>query len=242
MKPVARIKGYRNLDQDEVFHLKDLNVDNQDYSNKILRTIKCLNSKFTNCKFENIRANIWCFGSGPNVTGYINCSFDGSIFASPVVGHARFVNCSFKNVNIKQFFAHNAEFINCVFSGKLKKALFYGRPLEDRIQSLGRSNNEFHGNDFNDLIMSNIDFRDGVDLTKQIFPTSNDHFVIDITHDLLERLSQSIDKFDDKKLEKIVEIRLQYLNKILSDGQKQALFIKKDEEPDIFDLLKNLVK
>jgi hypothetical protein len=108
------------------------------------------------------------FGAGEKESVYEDCSFDGSeIYGQP--GIAKFYRCSFRNIRLDGFFSLAASFIDCVFSGEIRGAVFYGSLPASNL-TYGQRQNEFFGNDFSDTLLVNVDFRDGIDLSKQRLP------------------------------------------------------------------------
>ena len=128
--------------------------------------------RFINCNFKGINFNGGCFGGGKEDTVYLNCNFDQTKIEYVSVGCARFEACSFKNVNINDFFAMSAEFVNCIFSGRIQATVFNGSVQKDLVVALGRSNNQFEGNDFSMATLNDVAFRTGVNLELQKLPTN----------------------------------------------------------------------
>lgn len=125
---------------------------------------------FDDCSFENAIFRTVCFGGGLEDTVYVNCSFDRATIRAIAPGNARFEACSFRDVEIIQFCGHTIEMIDCVVSGVIKQAFFNGAVPDEDIDALGRSRNEFRGNDFSLARFVDVGFRTGIDLSLQKLP------------------------------------------------------------------------
>lgn len=70
------------------------------------------------------------------------------------------------------------ELIDCTFSGQLRKAIFNGTVHEDDRLNAGQERNKFHGNDFSAMRLIAVDFRTGIDLTRQKLPSGPDYVYV----------------------------------------------------------------
>ena len=104
-------------------------------------------------------------------TRYLNCSFDRATIKSIAPGHARFENCTFKDTDFVQFFSRTVEFVNCEVSGIIRSAFFNGTVPPEDAEKLGRTVNQFYGNDFSGATLVDVGFRTGIDLSLQEMPT-----------------------------------------------------------------------
>lgn len=233
-------KGFIKIDLSQMLTFKNEHVIGADYSGKKLSSFTSINSKFENCKFENMKVEDMSLGEGVNPSEYINCSFDNSIFRNLSPGCGRFINCSFRNINIKEMFSFSGEFINCVFSGKMRKTVFNGKVLKDSESRLGRVTNQFYGNDFSGLDMTDVDFRTGVDLSQQILPQGDNYLYLEEPQPILDQAKIKITDWNNSELKREAEILIKIEEDKIADGQKQLFFIKKDMNPELFSLLKEL--
>lgn len=98
----------------------------------------------------------------------MECTFDGARIAFGPGGYARFVRCSFRNVALRDWFAFTVELVDCIFSciftGRLEGAFFIGTVPDQDVPIVGRTRNEFAGNDFSDMDLRDVAFRTGIDL------------------------------------------------------------------------------
>jgi uncharacterized protein YjbI with pentapeptide repeats len=111
-----------------------------------------------------------CFGSGKVESIYLDCTFDDSRFSAVTPGIARFERCSFRNVDVSEFLGMGIEMVDCKFSGIIRKGSFNGAVAGRYADYLGRTRNEFRGNDFSAVRLGDFDFRTGIDLTQQVLP------------------------------------------------------------------------
>jgi uncharacterized protein YjbI with pentapeptide repeats len=125
---------------------------------------------FERCDFSNAILEVACFGGGLENSVYRNCVFDRATIRAIAPGNARFESCSFRDVEVLEFYAHTVEMVDNVFTGILKKAFFNGSVPQDLQRALGRSHNEFYGNDFSRAQLLDVAFRTGIDISQQQMP------------------------------------------------------------------------
>lgn len=126
--------------------------------------------RFEACLFENVNFKSACFGGGAEDSYYVGCSFDRATIRSIAPGYARFESCTFYDIEIVQFLAMSIEMVDCVVTGIIKQAFFNGAVPDEDVSALGRSTNEFRGNDFSGATLLDVDFRTGIDLSAQRMP------------------------------------------------------------------------
>lgn len=238
---VVRSKGFIKINPDDYFQLKDGSFKGQDFSGKDVLGMSVINSHFENCLFERLRVDNLCFGEGKTMSTFVNCSFDDSAFFSPVVGRARFFNCTFRNVYIVEFRSYDAEFVNCIFSGKLQNSFFYGQFFVDYVNRLGMKTNEFFGNDFSLLEMDGVDFRCGIDLTKQKLPQGHDYLYVKDADFFIRKFQEKIKELHDDNVIKDAEIELKIACNQFNDGQKQFFLDRKYMLYETFDLMRQII-
>jgi len=144
-------------------------VSAADFSGQTLDHFVSVGSTFKSCRFEGMRIEYACFGSGRKTSHYEDCSFDGTTIVASTPGYAKFVKCRFLNISITEFFGFNVSMVDCVFSGKLRKIVFYGADPTRRAW-LWKKRNKFAGNDFSHARFSDVAFREHIDLSKQRLP------------------------------------------------------------------------
>lgn len=170
MKWEARVVGQRKIDPNEFIDLDHVHLDSADFSRRSLSMFGSVGSRLVKCRFDNAQIDDASFGAGREMSEYIECSFDGLRFWHGS-GFARFVRCSFKDIDVQNWLCFGTEMIDCVFSGRMKRCIFNGTPMEEQRTFLGRERNEFHGNDFSGADLVDVAFRTGIDLTKQRLPS-----------------------------------------------------------------------
>lgn len=137
-------------------------------------------SEFKDCRFVQKRRpasdGTWGQGSlGRRISAYRGCTFKGVRFrarAGFTVGLARFERCTFLRCDFGEHFSFCADYIDCTFSGKVKKAVFYGRAPGGH--GCDGKTNVFEGNDFADATLGDVGFRGGVNAAAQRWPEGLD--------------------------------------------------------------------
>jgi len=153
-------------------------VSHRDFSGQAGGYFGAMGCTFDDCDFSNMKLREFAFASGKKPTRYSRCKFDGSRIQYVHAGLARFESCSFLNVDITRLFTHAAEFVDCVFSGVLRESVFFGRVFENYREDTRRVVNEFSGNDFSAMRFIDVDFRQGVDLSRQRLPSGDDYLYL----------------------------------------------------------------
>lgn len=216
------------LPKDEDLIFKDAHLNDEDCSGKTLGRLIFSNCKLNFCKFENMKVNYVCFGSGIKQTIFTNCSFDGSKFKGPTAGNVKFIRCSFINVDLNEFFFLEGEFIDCVFSGKMKGVIFYRKLRPSDRETANREFNEFQGNDFRDADFIDCDFRGGIDLAQQKLPVSEKYLYVENAKKFIEILKEKAILVINEKVKQVIFSWLKIYERALNQGQIQ-LFIELNE-------------
>jgi uncharacterized protein YjbI with pentapeptide repeats len=141
-----------------------------DWSGKRFSSFVPVGCVFESCSFEGCYFADVCFGGGLEDSRYLGCSFDRVTIRAVAPGNARFESCSFRNVEIIELFGRCIEMVDCEVSGIVRKAFFNGTVPPDIAPDLRRNTNAFEGNDFSNATLIDVDFRTGIDLSKQKFP------------------------------------------------------------------------
>ena len=194
--------------------------------------IKALDlSRLEKCRFEKMDIADACFGGGKRDSEYYDCSFDGSKLAAGAPGNARFVRCSFRNVLIRELYCHRVEFVDCIFSGRLVSGYFNGSVPEDKAAQLGRSKNEFRGNDFSGMEFVDVGFRTGIDLTLQKLPAGPDYLYLPDGPGAVAKARRQVIEWKDLDLRQNGMIVIQSLESELEGGQQQLFLSTKMPPP-----------
>lgn len=159
-------------DKGELIRFDHVEASDQDFSGlRPKKVLGVVESRFTRCSFERLRAPRVCFGAGGSQSVYVECSFDHSRFKANAPGNARFERCTFRDVKIDYMIGDGLEFIDCVFTGQLKEVVFWGSVgMQKLARAYGRVTDEFTGNDLSGADLIDCGFRGGVDLTKNTLP------------------------------------------------------------------------
>jgi hypothetical protein len=228
VKIKAGVVGKTRIDPDQFVTLDHVQISGQDYSFWEIRKFTAIASRIKQCRFSNARIGDASFGSGRQVSEYVECNFDG-INIDHVGGHARFVRCSFRDVYIQEWLGQSTELIDCTFSGRLGTAVFCGRiPIEGVRRDLHRDRNEFRGNDFSEMEFTGIDFRGGVDLTQQKLPAGPAYIYVADAARAVARLRTALEAWStDPEVRSEALFTAHLFEEIVGQGQQQ-LFLRPD--------------
>jgi uncharacterized protein YjbI with pentapeptide repeats len=131
---------------------------------------------FKNCLFEDFDFNLVSLGQGTirNPGRISNTIFRKGRFREVSFDYPLIENCTF-DCDISRTDFHGSRFENCAFSGRLKGVFFNGRakPYGERLSLLPDGlvpENKMINVDFRMAKMEEVEFRQGVDLSKCLFP------------------------------------------------------------------------
>jgi uncharacterized protein YjbI with pentapeptide repeats len=221
----ARLAGQRKVRESEQLYLQDLDLVDDDFSGRKLRGFTAVASRFTRCRFERMKIDHASFGAGTVTSSYVECSFDGSRIRAPSPGYARFERCSFRDVRLKEWICWTTEFVDCVFSGRAEKVIFGATVFDDDRAVLRRSTNEFRGNDFRDMELRDVDFRAGIDLSRQLLPDSDEYVLLSNAREAIVRARAEVSAWDDDRRREDALRLLRLFSQDVDDGQED-LFLR----------------
>lgn len=227
-KVEARVVGYEKIDPNKFLSFENKELRREDFSEKRLEQFGSIGSRFISCRFEKMRVDNVLFGAGKELSEYIECSFDGLRFRSGFGGFARFVRCSFLNVDLRDWFCTSTEIIECTFSGRLRKAIFSGVVREDARSFIRREYNEFHGNDFSEMKLEDVAFRNGIDLTKQKLPKDLGYLYLPEAEAAVRRARAQVITWRDLDKRREAMVLINILEEDIRNGQEQ-LFLRLDD-------------
>jgi hypothetical protein len=214
--------GRRISDGDELV-LDHAELAGSDFSSRKLARYGSIGSILRSCQFDGARIKMASFGAGTEMSHYIDCSFDGARITFAPGGYARFVRCSFRNVDLRDWFCFGVEMVDCVFTGHLRKAAFNGTVPEDKQAVIGRTRNEWRGNDFSGMDLVDVAFRTGIDLTLQCLPSGGDYLYLPDAAGTIERAKSAVlDSSDDSVRDAAIRL-IKILEYALTGGQRQLL-------------------
>ena len=145
MKIKVGVVGRTKIDPDQQVTLDHVRLSGQDYSFRSLRKFCAIGSRLQQCRFNNARISHASFGSGREMSEYVECTFDGVHFDHGG-GNARFVGCSFLDVYFREWLGQSSELIDCTFSGRINWAVFCGKiPLRISAETCAASATNFTG-------------------------------------------------------------------------------------------------
>lgn len=223
MKIGVRSVGRAKLDPKDNIFLDHVHLSDQDYSGQKLRSFCTVGARLERCRFDNIRIKMRVqFGSGREMSEFIDCTFDGARMDMGG-GLTRFVCCSFRNANLSHWMTRAVELIDCVFSGKLHTAVFSGNVPEELQPFLKRERNEIRGNDFSEMTLTDVGFRNGVDLSLQKLPAGPDYVYLPDAASAFEGAKSVLLGWRNLELRRIALQILKSIEPEIGNGQKQLL-------------------
>jgi hypothetical protein len=143
---------------------------------------------------------------------------------------------------MENVFLHSTEFVDCVFSGVMRGAVFYGRVVGIDAEFTSRRVNEISGNDFSAMKLSDVCFRQGVDLRLQKLPVGENYFYLESAERKLAEVRRKYVEHPATKLRKDVLFYLDSRLQEAIEGQRD-MFLCRDSATYLNDAtIKNLWK
>ncbi len=195
----------------------------EDFSGRQVEWLSSTGCHFENCRFDDMVVKSASFGAGRVMSTYIGCSFDGSRLQMGPGGHARFEDCSFEGTYLSQWLCATVEVVNCRFSGTLQSVTFSGIVRPEEQEYANRETNQFEGNDFSQATLSQVRFRDGIDLTKQHLPAGPDYLYLPCAPAQLRKAKEVLAAWEEGKAKDDIEFALLSISDVLWTGQQQLL-------------------
>jgi len=224
MEIEARTVGWEKPDPDKHVLLKHVVEDGTDRSGLTLETFTVVGSRFNGCRFDKLKANNVTLGAGQEVSVYTDCAFSGLKARHMAGGFVRFERCAFTGVDIRDWRCFTVEMIDCTFTGRLRGGFFNGTVPAEYRQLLGRDRNEFHSNDFSQAVFGDVDFRTGIDLTRQRLPTGEKYLYLPDAPAAIAAARSAIAEWADEELAQQASFFLSMLDRDVRGGQQQ-LFV-----------------
>lgn len=248
MEPVARLVGIGKPLPIETFSgrlptgmfkgspfvdFQGVTAEGVDFSGRHFETFTTEGSTFEDCDFSNCRFESGHLGSTSQST-YRHCRFDRSSLQKLLPGPSRFENCSFEKMRLSNWWPTSAEFLGCTFSGQFSSLVLSGVPLfpYDTPGRLvpWRTRNEFRNNDFSRANLVFPDFRWGLVLAGNLWPSGPDYVYLDRWR---ERLANALHDVALWPQDRDREAALWFIRLKQRDGrerQEEMLFRPKDFE------------
>lgn len=180
--------------------LDGVTAERVDFSGRRFKHFRVEGSTFTDCDFSRVRIESGSLDAARTST-FIRCRFDGLRPGATIWGVSRFVACSFSEMRLKDWRPEPAEFIDCRFSGRFDGVVLFGAPQPpyDQPERMipWRTRNEFRGNDFSAADLRFPDFRFGVDLAANTWPTGPDYLYLDRWQERLLRTIAEVARWHD---------------------------------------------
>jgi hypothetical protein len=186
---------------------------------------------FEDCDFTGARISAGQLSHFPPSI-FRRCRFHGLDLRTVSPFTARFEECSFSNSDLRGWNCALTEFVRCVFAGPLVKVLFSGRPWGPGAHDkrLGRSKNEFTGNDFRQADLRDCSFRWGIKVSEQLWPESDDYICLDNFQKRVAGARREIERWEDVGPRKEA---LLVLDVYSTDGEREQeeFFGRRDDIP-----------
>lgn len=226
----VRQVGFQRISPEDSVLLSKEHLVGVSFAKKRLDRFTSDGSRFERCDFTGAVIGSASFGAGRGDSAYIGCNFDGAKLRMSPGGRVKFVDCSFENITIENWFCFEVELVRCRFSGRIKKAFFNGTVRADVQKSLGRTVNQFEGNDFSRAKLIEVDFRTGIDLSKQKLPDGKEYTYLPDAVAALKRARVDFNAWDDPQMKSEARWFLNRMEEEIADGQQQ-LFWRPDDFP-----------
>jgi hypothetical protein len=235
MKVEARFTGRREKVRDEDYlHVEEERLEGEDFARLKLKGFSAYKARFERCSFEKVKIDDAGFGAGDAQSCYVDCSFDGARIEAAAPGDVRFERCSFRDVRLKNWFCWEVELVDCTFTGRGEKLLFNGTPQPDRQKAIGRSVNEFRGNDFSGMDLRDCAFRRAIDLTQNTLPSGPGTLVLADARAAVVAVRREVSGWDDDERRQGALQILEVLMNEVADGQDQV-FVRLDTFKGLYD-------
>jgi hypothetical protein len=222
MKYEAKIVGRKDVPQDQRVVLDHVRLTGEDYSGRKLIQFCTIGCRLEGCRFVGARIDDAQFGSGREMSEFVECIFDGARLVG-VGSRSRFVRCSFRDIDASNWIFNRAELIDCTFTGRLRKAIFSGAVPQQFRADVGRERNEFHGNDFSGMELIDVTFRAGIDLTQQQLPSGSQFIYLPDAGEIVNGARSDVATWPESKDQKTAMGILNTLADEVKAGQKQLL-------------------
>jgi hypothetical protein len=224
MKYEAKVVGRVNIPRDKCVVLDHLQMANEDFSGCKLVQFCTIGSHLERCLFVGAHIEYPQFGSGREMSEFIECVFDNMRLVG-IGGRCRFVRCSFRNIHGHSWIFNQAELVDCAFTGQLRKAIFSGTVPQQYRKELRRERNEFYGNDFSGMDLIDVEFRAGIDLTKQRLPSGPQYLYLSDAETIVRHAISQVATWPESEDRKTAQAILDALSDEVKAGQRQ-LFLR----------------
>ncbi|MDQ6878464.1 MAG: hypothetical protein M3082_12390 [Candidatus Dormibacteraeota bacterium] len=177
--------------------LERTRLESVDFSGLVFDHFYAAGASFIGCDFSDTRfaqlgfgqpqiQRSWGWAIRPGDPRYAQTVYEACLFRktrfdpdNTHFGNARFVRCVFDQSWLRNLiFTHTAEFLECRFVGKVIECNFWGDiEIPDEPKRVGRTTNEFRGNDFREADLIWVGFHH-IDLDAQQWPESGEYAIV----------------------------------------------------------------
>jgi hypothetical protein len=229
LKVGARVVGRMNIPEHQRLVLDHVRLQEEDYSGREFFQFCTIGSRLERCCLKNVCIKNAQFGSGREMSEFIECSCDGASLDMGPGGFARFIDCSFRNVNIRNWICFEVELVRCTFTGRIERAIFNGTVPERDRPFARRDRNEFHDNDFSGADLIDVGFRSGINLTRQRLPSGPEYLYLPNAAAAVERLRAALKDWASNEPSRQTALALlKGLEMKVQKGQQQ-LFLRESD-------------
>ena len=154
-----------------------------DFSGLQFASFSARATNFERCRFDNTAFSGGMFGVQVQ-SAYRGCTFSAIGLGDVNPGQARFEDCLFDAATpLRGWRSQAAEFIRCRFQGILRECIFDGEPrgmwARPGWLKPPRTKNGFEGNDFSAAELFDCNFRFGVDIGANSWPSGAEYVRFD---------------------------------------------------------------
>ncbi|MDO4258075.1 MAG: pentapeptide repeat-containing protein [Actinomycetaceae bacterium] len=208
----------------------------EDFSGLKFDNLDIWDSTLEECNFDRVKTRVFAPAAGGKTTEFINCTFNQATLRHLITGgRTRFMNCSFHNARLTNWTCKSVDFIDCTFEGaSLRNVQIWGSINEPAFGSFPARiwTNDIHGNDFSQAKICDVEFRAGVDLTRQKLPTGPNYLYIENIPAALDRGHQILPQLPEGEPQEDAMFLLERIREHYVSGQHQAFRHRLKSYPD----------
>jgi uncharacterized protein YjbI with pentapeptide repeats len=209
-------------------HFKNATINNVDFRHTLWDDFGAWTSTFVDCDFTGARFVHAVFSY--EQAAFRNCRFDGADLRNAFPGDARFEECSFDRARLENWFSDLAEYVGCHFAGKVEGVVFWGRPFGPGAKKVTRRRrtNEFRGNDFREAELFDCDFRGGIEIWRQPWPTDPMYIHFDRAQERIAKGKEIVSGWPDLEARRLALAMLTGFS-IGGSAEQNEIFTRRDD-------------
>jgi uncharacterized protein YjbI with pentapeptide repeats len=209
---------------------RDAAITNVDFRSTSWDDFRANGSTFVGCDFSMARFAHAVFSHVPRQTTYRSCRFDEADLRNAFPGDARFENCSFDRARLEDWLSLLAEFVGCHFAGRVQGAVFLGRPFGPGAEKVirRRRTNEFRDNDFREAELVDCDFRGGIEIRRQLWPTDPAYIYFDRAQERIATAKEIVSAWPESEARRLALVMLTGYS-IGGSEQQEEIFTRRHD-------------